>query len=121
MPWHGYVVLEVTGAALTNPQKVRLRDALLALGVQTDDHPAIKTHLRRRLDNQAALLEVTLEGEMTKAQALDALAAELGISRSTLNSRLNFTVLAGGDWSERAQSARDYIAANAAAWGENAG
>lgn len=117
--WHAYVILEVTGAALTGAQKTKLVTALKRLGRQTDNQPALITHMRPRPDGMAALLEITLTAEMTKAEALDALAAELGISRTTLNSRLNFTVLTGKDWSDRAQAARDYIAANAAAWGED--
>ena len=112
-----YVVWEIL-TALTALKKQRLLDALNSFGEQSDPQPYRITHARARADGQAVLLVVTLPADVTKEEFVSYLASELGISQATLRSNSNFTKLAGANTEERAQTARDYIALNAVAWGE---
>lgn len=116
--FHGYMVIELT-TALTNPQKIKLRDTLLGLGRQDDPNPCFITHERIRLDNNAMIVEVTVPAAYTKGQIATAIANQLGISVATLNAVLNYTAFAPGtDWETSRQAAVAYLQANAAAWGE---
>jgi hypothetical protein len=112
-----YVIWEIL-TALTGPQKIKLWNALHTFGEQSDAQPYRITHGRARGDGQAVLLVLTVPGDTTKADFISALAAELGISAATLNANSNFTKLAGGTTEQRAESARQFITANAASWGE---
>lgn len=112
-----YLVWEVT-TALSAAQKTKLWTALHRFGRQIDDQPFRITHGRARVDGQAALMVLTVSGDVTKADLLQALADEIGISPATLNANSTFTKMSGASTDERAASARDYIAANAVAWGE---
>lgn len=111
-----YYLLMVVTTTINAAQKQALRRALLTFGRQDDDQPYRITRARPRLDGQACLFVITVAGTPSKADFMSALAAELGISVATLNANTTFTRFAGSTVTERADAARDYIAANAAEW-----
>lgn len=47
---------------------------------------------------------------------MNTLATALGIAPATLNTNSTFILMTGANVDERAQSARDYLIANSAAW-----
>ena len=110
-----YFILEVI-TILTNNQKLKLRNALLAFGRQSDDQPFRITHGRVRLDGQAVLIVISVDEGVTKSDFLDSLSVELGISKALINSNSIFTLMAGTNTEERAASARQYIIDNSTEW-----
>ena len=112
-----YVIWEIT-SALTGAQKIKLWNALHTFGEQSDAQPYRITHGRQRTDGQAVLLVITVPADVTKEEFIATLAAELGISATTLRNNSNFTKLSGGNTDQRAEAARQFITANAAPWGE---
>lgn len=97
-------------------QKSKLRQSLHVFGRQNDPQPYRITHGRVRLDGQAMLMVLTVTGTPTKADFISAVATEIGMSNAALNATSTFTLMVGGDVWQRAQSARDYVIANAVEW-----
>jgi len=115
--WRGYVLVEVT-IALTGAQKIKVRDALLSLGTHSDGQPAFNTHLRARLDGQAAIVEYTMPAETTKAEIVAQLAADLGLTVAQMGAAATYLVSPGATWESRRQATISYIAAHLLAWGD---
>lgn len=114
--WHGYAVIEAT-VALTTKQKQDILAALKALGVQQDSKPNRITQIRPSLSGQAVLVEVYLSKAITKADAVAALSAKLGISEAMLTNNINFWVFAGGgSWEESRVACLEWLDANRDDW-----
>lgn len=111
-----YYLLMVVTTPINAAQKQALKRALLSFGRKDDDQPYRITRARPRLDGQACLFVITVDGTPSKADFMAALAAELGISVATLNANTTFTRFAGATVTERADAARDFLVANNAAW-----
>ncbi len=114
---HLYVLIEVT-TALTDEQKVLVRDALLELGRQYDVFPDRKTQVRRSLDNQKVIVELVLPESLTKAQVVSKLAERLPWSEATISNNTKFQVFGGlsATHEESRQAAIDYLIANKTEW-----
>ena len=117
--WHGYFLLEVSDS-LTPAQLVKVRDAVLEMGRQTDDQPARITHIRQRLDKRAIIGEITLQTKkITKAQVVTKLANKLGVSeQAVIDNVEQFVVFPGANWEKRRETAVQYIVDNDAEWEE---
>lgn len=88
---HFYFAFEIT-TALTTPQKNAVDAALISLGDQVNSLPHLRIRVRDRLDKQAFIVEISVPGSVTKAQAVNAVATALGISVATLNANSNFVL-----------------------------
>jgi len=117
MTWHGYAVIEIT-TLLTNPQKVKVRDAILELGRQTDSRAERITQFRASLDKQSVLLEVYISDRITKAQVVTKLANKLGLSEATVENNSNFTIFGGANvtWHESIALCAAWLSPRLALW-----
>src|SRR6185369_16149873 len=117
---HIYFAFEVT-TTLTAQQKQQAAVAFQDTGPNADINPANNVHFRARADGQAWLVEANFPTLPTKAQVVTALANRLGISAATLNANTAFTGFAiNSDRESSRQAAVAFLAANAAAWSEDA-
>lgn len=126
---------------MTGPQKQTLLAALQQLGPQNDSRPAHRNHWRIRLDNDAAIFEAMFDDSLlTAAQFRQRLASIYGVAVAQVTSstsnpavgtvltlsyqsvhRLRVVLFGGvnATYQESGDAARAYLAANAAAWGDD--
>jgi len=114
--WHGYCLIEIA-TPLTTQQKQDVKTALMQLGKQAGEAFEI-TQFRPSLDKQAAILEITLDTPVTKAQVCNKLAELLPYTAQQISNNMTFTLSPGNTWWERAQATCNYLVANSAAWEE---
>lgn len=130
---------------LTAPQKATFIEALQGLGQNNSgDKPNEKNHWRVRLDNDAVIFEALFsEDNLTIAAIKQRLATIFGVAVGTISHSTSQNATYGlivtfihsaqnkvrmvafgnngsawGTWAQSNQAVRDYLAANAAAWGE---
>jgi hypothetical protein len=114
--WHGYFLLWLS-ENLTPAQLIMVRDAILGMGRQKDDQPALITHLRQSLNSRGVIGELVLPAAPTKAQVVTALANKLGVSEQVvLNNIVTFQVSPGNTWEERRQATVAYLIAHQEDW-----
>lgn len=131
---------------LTNPQRTTLVTGLQALGVNNNSvQPAERIHWRVRTDNNAIIFEALFDEDNLTIAAIKArLATIFGVAVGTISHSTSQTAYGlvvtfthsaqqkirmvafghngsvWGTWVDSNAAARAYLAANAAAWGENA-
>lgn len=86
------------------------------LGQHNHPNPSHNTHYRISLDSEAVIVE--LDGEISRALVVSAIATALNVNPKAVEARISYTVLGGENatYQESQQAALAYIAANSAVW-----
>lgn len=128
----------VENLALTAPQRDTLVDALKQLGANSDPSPARRNHWRVRLDNDAVLFEAEFDdanftitalrtrlaaifavplAQVTNTTTTPAVGTVLTMTYQSV-ARMRFVLFGGASatYDQSQAAAREYLAANAAAW-----
>ncbi len=129
-----YWLFELTpayAAALSNPQRLAVKTALLTTGIQEDDQPATITHGRANLLKDAAIMEYSVNEPIpnlgdVKNAAIQAVADALSVPFSEIDAETTFTLFKNVgtpnkqvSWKESQQATVAYLIDNSAAWEED--
>jgi hypothetical protein len=123
MAWHGFVLVEVTGAiSLTVARRAdierELRRLITLAQRQGADYPPFLLQVRWRDDKQAALLEGNFD-TTSRAAFVGEVARALGLEAGQVDANISITILGrpNGDWDESREAALSYLAQHFEAWG----
>ena len=117
MSTQAYVLIENLPPGWTNEERLTAWATLRKTGRQQHPKPSHINHSRLSLDGKKILMEADFEdSELTRDYIVNVIAVALKVNPTAVDARIKVVVFPGNTWYERGDAARQYLAANSAAW-----